>query len=690
MFPSASSVYPSIVKMAPVASRASAASETKGGAAPANKKVQENRPLPLKSALRHRLQGPTRARQVSFRAEDYDNAFHTHLPTTPHPVSKQMRSSPKEEEHPKPPIDHSKRKEREELVRRAERVTKAIQLRTKEADSLPSSPQSPGMRSPFQEPVEASGEENTQNSSETLKGRKSEPSKAANSPKEAMLTFRDINCVMDNIPNTLEMPGTVEDILIEPSAEIKMEEICTAFDYLKSEIQIHCRKFYSYETLAKMGLQSFTALKIMKPELLSYIQYVADGSQYGWTMLLKNGTQRENLVYAIISRVLVSYVFNCELFGASAKHEETLLEMCREYLNFDAFVRNTHRAEIIASVLAAAADEHAISGRDPSTYFSTAINSLERRIDLLLRPIQHPKHDDHVMPAKHNKSLLSIIQTALKIHLAIRLAGADGTVYRFEHMHKLAHWDNQTMNCVNQLKMDLTAHHGDEPLVKICCFPAVFATVPSGPNLEKFTDPDFVEEWKKTTPAGDEAKDIDHETGQDKKKPLITTYPITPADVVLENTPSTDRSGFLTLAQTMAREQRIMSDQKLKRLTGANRARNNRITKLVGRGKTTICRAAGMTAGLAAVAAAAWYLYHHTPSTDAIFPLRLPTSVSTTAASSKFSTLLKQTMRLTPEGVTKATKKAIKAATTKATSSLNPEALTRVTKKAIKRTTTKT
>jgi hypothetical protein len=676
-------VYPSIVRMAPVTRRASATSATKVGDAPATKNVQKNRPLPLKSALRHGLQGPTRTRQVSFKAEDYDNASHVHLPTTPHPITKQTRLPTQEEEYPKPQIDHSKRKEREELVRRAERVTQAIQVSNKEANSLPSPPQSPGRRSPFEEPVEASGEENTQNTSETVKVKKSEPSQAAKPPKEAVLTFRDINRVMDNIPNTLEIPGTVEDILIEPSAEIKMEEICTAFDYLKSEIQIHCRNFYSYNTPAKMGLRSLTALKVMKPELLSYIQYIADGSQYGWTMLLNNGPQRENLVYAIISRALVSYVFNSELFGASAEHEEILLEMCREYLNFDAFVRNTHRAEIIASILATAADEHAICGRDPSTYYSTAINSLERRIDLLLRPIQHPNHGDLGVSAKHQRSLLSIIQTALKIHLAIRLAGADGTVYRFEHMHKLAHWDNQTMNCVNQLKMDLPAHHGDEPLVKICCFPAVFATVPSGPNLEKFTDPDFVEEWKKTTPAADEAKDIDHENSQDKTKPLITTYPITLADVVLENTPSTDRSGFLTLSDTMAREERIMADKKLKILTGASRVRNNRITKLVGLAKKRIYRAAGITAGVVAAAAAAWYVYHHVPSPGSFFSLRLPTSP-------KFSSLLKQTMSLTPEAVTKATEKAIKATTMEATLSLTPEALTRATKKAIKLTTTKT
>ena len=606
--------------MPPATRSKSAATPAKqGGKGPKTKEVQKNRPPPLKSALRSTLQGPVRARQVAFSTEDDPNMVHVHLRTTPYPSPAQMQS---EKFSPKVPIDHSKRKEREELLKRVEIL---IGAKDKRAWGLPTPPQSPrgGRISPFIGPKKGPVEESAKKPADTVMPEKTGKAEPPKEEELVPLTSMHIDWVRDTIPEGLVLPASIENILIKPDADIHMEEICTAFDFLKTQIQSHCRAFYCPEKPArKEAIPSFTYLKVKHPELFRYIQYVADGSQYGWDNLIKIGPQRENLVYGIISRAIIAHVFDAELFGASIEHKEALLEMCREYLYFDAFVRNTHRAEIIRSILLNEATRHSEA---PYTYFTPAINSLSTRIHHMLTPLHDPEYASHIPPAK---PLRTIIQTALKIHLAIRLAGANGTVYRFELPHKLSPWDRQTMNCINQIKMDLTVHHGEEPLVKIACFPAVYATVPGGPTLERFEDPAFVEEWKNTADpdvnvdsdadsdadSDEEGKENEYEyengNGNERKKtgskPIITTYPITLADVVLENTPSS-RATFLTLSQTMAAEQATMSDKRFHNLTGINRARNNRINKIVRRAPGVLSRAVKL--GLAA--AASFYLYRN-------------------------------------------------------------------------------
>ena len=584
-----------ITSMAPVARRTSAAAPLKKGANNRQtRKARKNRPPPLKSAIRHRLEVPVKAKQVNFLATDNDGAAQVHL------LQEHARSAPLEEST-RTPLEHSKRKQQEELLKRAARI---LGTSTEKGGGLPTPPRSPGGRtSPFDEPHRAQDEEQIDDVVET---EKQALTKNADTLTEVTLpkkggfvraTSRHIDAVMDDIPTGLEMPATIENILIEPGCEIKMEEICTAFDFLKAQIQTYCRDHYSYDRpAADEAIPCFTYLRVKHIELFRYIQYVADGSQYGWEKLINVGPQRENLVYGIISRALIAHVFDTELFGASAEHEEAFLEMCREYLYFDAFVRNTHRAELVLAILLREAEENSVSGKSPYTYFTAALRSLEERIGLLLQPLQKPIHASSTPLSQ--TTLRSILQTSLKIHLAIRLAGSNGTVYRFEHSQKFSPWDSQTMNCINQRRMDLTAHHGEDPLVKISCFPAVFSTVPSGPNLESFTDPAFVEEWKKTADPDDE------ERGD---KPIITTYTITLADVVLENTPTADRSGFLSLTQTMAREQAKMSNQDFYSLTGIDRTRNKRVNKIAKRARSTV---RGLSLTLAA-AAASWYLYRN-------------------------------------------------------------------------------
>lgn len=556
----------------------------------------------------------------------------------------------------------SKRREQEDLLTKAERTLDAI---SRKARDLPTPPQSPSDQriSPFDDSTKPS--EGIQSGRrigfiKSVETTDVEPQRPLKIVKENVVTSGLVDELKDDIPEGLEMPGTIEDVLIEPSAEITMEAICTAFDYLKVQIKLHCRSFYSFEQpIDADAVPSFTYLKRNHPELFRYIRYLADGSQYGWDQLLTIGPQRENLVYAIISRAIMTHVFDAELFGASSEHEEALLEMCREYLNFDAFVRNTHRAEIIAPILLSTVEKHANGGTDPYSYFSAAIDSLGRRINIMLAPLQHPNKDDCCCSTHPEESMRSILQAALKIHLAVRLAGANGTVYRFESIHKLARWDHETMNCVNQLKMDATCHHGEEALVKICCFPAIFATVPSGPNLEKFADPAFVEEWKQTFAA--EIEDDDAVPGEEKKKkrggkaiqeikeidvkhknnPLITTYPIALADVVLENTPTTtfDRASFPTLSQTMAREQAAMSDATLLSLTGIHRPRKPRNNKIVKHARKT----AAKTAVVLLAAATAWYLNSHCDEIVASHGL----GGAVAGAGSTMSNLLQQI--LTPE-----------------------------------------
>jgi hypothetical protein len=591
-------------------------------------KTRKSPPSPLKSAIRKKLQSPIRERQVKFEAEHDDNAIRVNLPATPYPSSQQLPLSP-QKITARAPIEYSRRKEQEELLSRAGRI---LEARAKTAGTLPTPPQSPPSKkaSPVVKPAQtydigaSTGEAIETPWQSSIQDAKSTKDTTSSTEENFVIaTSRHIDKIVDHIPEGSELPASIDNILVDPESDIKMEEICTAFDFLKAQIQIHCRQFYSYTAPAADWVEpSFTYLKVKHLELFRYIQYVADGSQYGWDKLIKIGNQRENLVYAIISRALISHVFDAELFGASAEHEEALLEMCREYLYYDAFVRNTHRAEMVKSILVSEAMNNSTTNKSPYTYFQAAISLLKRRIHALLQPLRVA--DPNSPPINPQESLHSILQTTLKLHLAIRLAGANGTVYRFEDPHKLSPWEASNMNCINQRKMDLSVHHGEEALVKISCFPAAFATVPNGPNLEQFNNADFVEKWINTADPDVEEREkeqlTDVETdGEGKGKPIITQYPITLADVVLENTPTTDRSGFTTLDQTMRREQLAMSDTALLTLTGINRKRIKRahnVAKFIHRivkpksrrGRIVNRVGLGLVTATAA-AAASWYLY---------------------------------------------------------------------------------
>ena len=564
------------------------------------------------------------------------------LPTTQHPASQKTRRGPTPQPSPPPaPINHSIRKEREGLLKRG---AKALSSNTQTANGLPTPSHSPrsGKTGAFDKPgrvlrgkegeclteiktdtryagyaegkteagteKEGEGRDSAEDpehevdgwSEEFADSDDDELSKEANKARKrrAKLTCRHIDVVKDDIPYGLEIPISIENILIYPTAKIEMEEICIAFEFLKAQIQDYCRMCYKHRNFNNDQIfPTFTQLKVKHPELFRYIQYVADGSQYSWDKLLSLAPQRELLVYGIISRALIAHMFDAELFGASPEDEETLLEMCRTYLNYDAFVRNTHRTEIILPILLKQAQQHAAPTDDPYSYFTPALESLRDRITALLQPLHKREKSDLDQASMfwiHRDSINKILQTALKIHLAIRLAGSNGTVYRFEHTPKFSHWDSTTMNCVNQLHTDLTVHHGDSPLVKMSCFPAVFATVPSGPNLQQFSNPAFVANWQETA-------------GADGSKPLITTYPITLSDVALENTP-TDRSGFVTLNQTMAREQSRMSDADLLKLTGINRPRIRRLNRI---GKVTRKYASRAAQIALAAATIGWSVYKH-------------------------------------------------------------------------------
>lgn len=550
-----------IANMAPVTRRASAERTTKHNEDSGIKKERKDRPSPLKSAMRDGVEEPRRARQVTFNTEDPDNKVKIHHPATPHPKPKHGKNGSSS-----PRIDHSKRKEREKLLKRADAARDKRNKAISELFTPPQSParKSPQRKSPFEEAEiiesEEQSEELEEDDAEQAPEKEEGEQLGETQPPTKLisrkLSQKDIDIVFDDIPVGVKMPASIDTIYENPSVDIKMEEICTAFDFLKSQIQLHCRQYYSYAREKDQKIPSYTYLSVKHPELFRYIRYVADGSQYGWDKLLRIGTQRENLVYGIISRALIAYVFDAELFGAHPEHGEQLLEMCREYLNYDAFVRNIHRAEIITSILLEDnKDNHLNLGEKNYRYFLHAVHDLAFRIDAMLCCLQLSSETSSMGDVR--QSLREILHTAVKLHLAIRLAGCDGTVYRFEHAPKNTHWDSTTMNCINQRKMDLTSHHGDETLVKIACFPAVYATVPSGPTLENFADPDFVKGWQRNA-------------DEEGSKPEITTYPITLADVVLEYTPH-DREGFMTLPQTMAREQMAMSDLQFKNLTGLSR-----------------------------------------------------------------------------------------------------------------------
>lgn len=368
------------IGMAPVTRRASSESNARGGKDQKSNRIGKNRPSSLKSSQREKLKGTANARTVTFQDREQEISDHAQLPTTPYPTPDHIHFATSKEPYSQSLIYVSKRREQENLLRRAERSLGAISRKAYDMLSPPQS-SSDERTSRFNESTKPSEGTRSKQRTGIIKSAKTidvKPQRPLKIVKEDVVTSKIVNELKDDIPEDMEMPGTIEDILIEPNADIKMEEVCSAFDYLKVQIQLHCRSFYSFHMPPDTEhVPSFIYLKRNHPELFRYIRYLADGSQYGWDQLLTIGPQRENLVYAIITRAIMTHVFDAELFGASPEHQEALLKMCREYLNFDAFVRNTHRADIIAPVLLTTAEEYDKDGKDPYSYFSPAIDSLE-------------------------------------------------------------------------------------------------------------------------------------------------------------------------------------------------------------------------------------------------------------------------------------------------------------------------
>lgn len=437
-----------------------------------------------------------------------------------------------------------------------------------------------------------------------------------------------VDDVQDAIGDARTLPEEIENVLVNPKFDIKLENICAAFDCLKQKIRGHCRDHFAEQIASSdRSFPFFTYCKAHHPQLYSYIRYVADGSQYGWHKLITAKNQRENLVYAIVARALIAYIFDAELFGASSVHEEELLDMCREYLYYDGFVRNKCRAKIVNRILQennanmkkerdrresqieaqrykphrnnSASDISSYVAPEAVDYFSPAIDSLTHRLQILLEPLIDRASDNSSVPkaALHKWRLRGLIEFAHKIHVSIRLHGKSGSVFHFEDMTKNQYWDSSKMECVNKAKMDLTAEDGPYPLVKVPCFPAITVYVPSGPTLDQFEDTEFTSRWKQCQEDPDPVK---------RPKSTVIAYPITLADVVLENTPkippryagasasssrtkevnpSGDQNTNATdeketpqtaasnrsLDDTVAHEQSLLTDAQLLRLTGIDR-----------------------------------------------------------------------------------------------------------------------
>jgi hypothetical protein len=96
-----------------------------------------------------------------------------------------------------------------------------------------------------------------------------------------------------------------------------------------------CEHFGVHDVSKNDNLEPWTLN--FSPEFLRYVEVVADEDPYsgGWDPLLKNTIQRQWLVVAILSRIIVVKVFSTDLWGADEEEKDLILGIERAFLGGD-------------------------------------------------------------------------------------------------------------------------------------------------------------------------------------------------------------------------------------------------------------------------------------------------------------------------------------------------------------------
>ncbi|KAJ9611357.1 hypothetical protein H2200_004541 [Cladophialophora chaetospira] len=314
----------------------------------------------------------------------------------------------------------------------------------------------------------------------------------------------------------------------EAPQPLDLAAISALFHILQEEISKFSKSRFNFVLTPEQ--EQAWPLHLLKKEyeaLFNATQNIAANPSCGWRNFFTKSAHRPHLVHGIIGEWLIQRVFKHTAFAVPDALVERLASVDREYLRYDAFVRNKMKAAVLnrpdAADFFSADPEDVAEGPESSRVDEERRSKYASHVDLkarelanqlmqVLRPLLPPPIFDPLVPryrqtfedkadsAKlQNKiyfDLVDLIAEATNLHHCILLAGRDGLVMHFvPHVQKGTMFtvDDADRNiCVNAYELNNDEHRPSDRegrlVVKMTCFGRVQAVIPHGPDLLEMED----------------------------------------------------------------------------------------------------------------------------------------------------------------------------------------------------------
>jgi hypothetical protein len=244
--------------------------------------------------------------------------------------------------------------------------------------------------------------------------------------------------------------------------------------------------------------------------LFTIARYLADAGHCGWRAFFTQPEHRVPLVHGILGEWFKQRIFKVPGFGLPEDKVKELRDIDRDYLHYDAIVRNKKRALCIEELKFR---EEAVSDTDSGVeYFPEqheqevhkAAENLAKQMMKQLKPLLPPPVFDPLSPnislsdagthlkEEILKDLVGLIKLMASLQLSIRLMGIDGTILRLApHVpkgsvyHVSEKGDNICVNAkhCNSVRLSQPQADRDSTLrVQMTCWGRLEAVVPRGPD----------------------------------------------------------------------------------------------------------------------------------------------------------------------------------------------------------------
>ncbi|ETI29412.1 hypothetical protein G647_01865 [Cladophialophora carrionii CBS 160.54] len=301
---------------------------------------------------------------------------------------------------------------------------------------------------------------------------------------------------------------------------LDLGEISALFMVLQEKISAFCKTHFNFDLTSEQEEEwPMHLLDTKYKALFEVTQWIADGSSCGWRSFFTKKENRRHLVHGIVSEYFQQHIFKHTAFGIREDMIDDLEDIDREYLRYDAFVRNKKKAAYMEN--SRFDDEYFPTPGDhpphpeypPNHQYHHDIDLAARRLATtmmqVLEPLLPPPCFDPLVrqwrrsASQRNQGallrndiwfdLVDLVRKAVSLHHCIRFAGSTGLVVRIApHVAKGTMFtvDDADRNiCVNAEELNSSASRPQGPdarlRVKMTCFGRVEAVMPRGLDLEQ-------------------------------------------------------------------------------------------------------------------------------------------------------------------------------------------------------------